>query len=126
MIQNGPSTDLLPKKADTSISELYTFGSNYADVIAIRGSEVGQEGASGGPVLNEDGNVIGLIATRGNDAVDGEGSLRAITLSHIDRTITEETGFTLAENLSGDLAFRSTIFTDTLAPFLLQILEQSQ
>jgi S1-C subfamily serine protease len=124
LLANGPSTALIPRSAETSISELYTFGSNYADVLAIRGSAVGAEGSSGGPVLNTDGEVIGMIATRGDDSIDGTGSLRAITLSHIDRTITEETGFSLADNLSGNLAYRSQVFSATLAPFLLTILEQ--
>lgn len=123
LLETGPATDLLPKQASTTISELYTFGSNYADVFSIRGSDVGAQGASGGPVVNENGDVIGMIATRGDDEVDGVGSLRAITLSHIDRTITEETGFTLAENLGGNLSYRSEVFGTTLAPFLLTILE---
>lgn len=123
LIANGRNTSLLPKQAKTTISELYTFGSNYADVFSIRGSEVGAQGASGGPVVNENGDVIGMIATRGDDTLDGVGSLRAITLSHIDRTITEETGFSLEENLGGNLSYRSDIFEETLAPFLLTILE---
>ena len=123
LIRQGSGAVLMPKQAETSISELYTFGSNYADVFSIRGSNVGEQGTSGGPVVNETGEVIGMIATRGDDAIDGEGSLRAITLSHIDRTITEETGFTLEENLGGNLAYRSEVFESTLAPFLLTILE---
>lgn len=123
LLRSGPDGDLTPKQASTTITELYTFGSNYADVFSIRGSAVGAQGASGGPVVNEAGEVIGMIATRGDDTIDGEGSLRAITLSHIDRTIAEETGFTLAESLSGNLAYRSEVFATTLAPFLLTILE---
>ena len=48
LIRNGSNTPLNAQVADTTISELYTFGSNYADVIAVRGSAVGAEGASGG------------------------------------------------------------------------------
>lgn len=124
LIRNGADTDLLARKADTTISELYTFGSNYADVFSMRGTEVGAEGSSGGPIVNEAGEVIGLIATRGDDAVDGAGSLRAITMSHINRTIEQETGFTLEENLNGNLTLRARIFSETLAPFLIQIIEQ--
>jgi S1-C subfamily serine protease len=126
LIRNGASTDLLARKADTSISELYTFGSNYADVFSVRGSVVGAEGASGGPIINRDGDVIGMIATRGDDETDGVGSLRAITLSHVNRTIKEETGFTLEENLHGNLSYRAEIFSNTMTPFLLQLLEDGR
>lgn len=125
LIQNGASTDLIPREAATKISELYTFGSNYADVISITGSQVGAEGSSGGPVLNQQGEVIGIIVTRGDDAIDGPGSLRAITLSHVERTLQQETGFSLTQNLSGDLSYRADLFARTLSPFLLTILEQA-
>lgn len=121
-IANGASTPLIPRKAESRISELYTFGSNYADVISIGGSAVGAEGSSGGPIINSDGKAIGIIVTRGDDEADGKGSLRAITLSHIERTILEETGFSLAKNISGNLPFRAKIFNETLSPFLISIL----
>lgn len=108
--------------ATTTVSELYTFGSNYADVFSIRGSAVGAGGSSGGPVLANDGSVIGMITTRGNDVVDGPGSLRAITLSHISRTIEEETGVSLERNISGDIPIRAKIFERTMVPFLLTFL----
>lgn len=123
LLKHGASTPLIPREATSSISELYTFGSGYADVFAIRGSVVGAEGASGGPVLNSTGKVIGMIATRGDDETDGAGSLRAITLSHINRTMREETGFSLTQNLGGDVAYRATIFNETLSPFLLTLLQ---
>jgi hypothetical protein len=125
LIQHGPDADLMPQKAITTVSELYTFGSNYADVISIRGSSVGAEGASGGPVLNSNGDVIGIIVTRGDDALDGAGSLRAITISHIERTLQQETGFSLAQNLNGNLPYRADVFAKTMSPFLLAMLQQS-
>ena len=122
LLENGASAPLLPRRATTTISELYTFGSNYADVFSIRGSSVGAEGSSGGPIVNRDGEVIGMIVTRGDDAEDGEGSLRAITTSHISRTIEEETGFSFAKNVSGELNVRAAVFRETIAPFLLTLL----
>jgi len=115
-------TELAVVAASSTISELYTFGSNFADVFSIRGSSVGAGGSSGGPVLNDRGAVIGMIATRGDDSVDGAGSLRAITISHIHRTIEEETGFSLSRNVQGEIALRATAFTETIAPLLVTLL----
>jgi len=124
LLRGDMLSDLIPKQATTQLTELYTFGSNYADVISIQGSSIGEHGSSGGPIIDESGKVIGMIATRGNDELDGVGSLRAITLSHINRTIEEETGYSFTRNISGDVAYRGQVFTDTMAPFLTGLLTQ--
>lgn len=120
MAANG---DLIPKQATTSIAELMTFGSNYVDLFSIRGTEIGEHGASGGPVVDAEGNAIGIISTKGDDTQFGAGSLRALSLSYIDRTITEETSVSLRRNLGGNLPYRAQLFKETLVPFLQQILE---
>lgn len=117
-------TNLRSRTATTSISELFTFGTQDVDVLALRGSSMGQQGSSGGPVVNADGYVIGMIATRGNDEKDGQGSLRAITIDHINRTITEETNASLTQHLSGDIATRARIFASTMTPFLTELLTE--
>jgi S1-C subfamily serine protease len=109
LMRDGTDTELLARSADTTVSELY-------------GSIMGEQGASGGPVTASDGRVIGMITTRGDDARDGAGSLRAITISHVNRTITEETGFSLSSNLSGDIPYKANVFTTTMAPFLTELL----
>jgi S1-C subfamily serine protease len=122
--EGDTATNLRSRTATTSISELFTFGSTEVDVLALRGSSMGQQGASGGPVINEDGYVIGMIATRGNDAKDGEGSLRAISIDHINRTITEETNNSIEKHLAGDIESRASVFTRTMTPFLAGLLAQ--
>ena len=122
LLTGGTDTALLPRLATTTVSQLFTYTSNYADVIGMRGSSVGEQGSSGGPVLALDHQVIGMITTRGNDTNDGTGSLRAITMSHINRTITEETGFSLSSNISGNIPYRAKIFANTMAPFLTELL----
>ncbi len=105
--------------------DLFTFGSDYADIFYLKGTPIGQRGISGGPVIDNTGTAIGLISTKGNSEEHDEGSLYAITLSYIHRTILEETGFSFDENLQGDLAFRSKIFKETLVPFLSAMLGEN-
>jgi len=121
---DGVLRPLIPKQATTTIGELMTFGSQYIDLFTIRGSSIGEHGSSGGPVVNQEGKAIGIISTRGDDEAFGDGSLRAITLSYIDRTIKEETTASLRQNLGGNLPYRAQLFKETLVPFLQNILEQ--
>ncbi|MCF7815814.1 MAG: serine protease [Candidatus Pacebacteria bacterium] len=125
LIRNGADTKIFPVLAPTTIGTLYTFGSNYADIFSISESPVGEQGASGGPIVTRDThNVIGLIATKGDERTEGEHSLRAITLSYVDRTIIEETGFSLFQNMQGDPALRGNIFKIAMVPFLAGLLEE--
>lgn len=124
LLRGGADAELESVIAESSIGSLYTFGSNYADLFAVAGSLVGEEGASGGPIIDsETGKTIGLIVTRG-DVSEGARSLRALTLSYLDRTMEEETGFSLAQNMQGDIAVRGKIFKDAIVPFLAGILEK--
>lgn len=123
LMRRGADAELSPVLAQTTVGALYTFGSNYADLFAISESPVGEHGASGGPIVNPaTQDTIGLIVTKGDEVTEGEHSLRALTLSYIDRTILEETGFSLEENMQGDIAYRGFIFNKAMAPFLANIL----
>ena len=113
---------LTPVIASSTVGELYTFGSNYADVIDLSDSPVGAHGASGGPVVQSDGTVIGIIATKGDPETGGSQSLRALTLSYVDRTMIEETSHSLLRNLEGDPAVRGAIFRQALVPTLSKLL----
>lgn len=124
LMRNGANAKLLPVTAMTTVGTLYTFGSNYADIFSVSDSPVGEQGASGGPIVTtQSKNAIGLIVTKGDEAVEGVHSLRALTLSYIDRTIIEETGFSLLQNMQGDVALRGDIFKKAMVPFLAGILE---
>ncbi len=124
LMREGPKAELIPKTDVTQIEELYTFGSNYADIFSVSNSTVGEHGASGGPVYKEGSGTIGLIVTKGDEDREGKKSLRALTLSYIDRTITEETGFSLIQNAQGDLPYRGSIFKEVLQPHLTKLLEE--
>lgn len=123
LMRRGADAKLSSVLAETTVGALYTFGSNYADLFSISESPVGEHGASGGPIVDKNTtSAIGLIVTKGDEVTEGEHSLRAITLSYIDRTIQEETGFSLTQNMQGDVAYRGMIFKKAMAPFLADIL----
>lgn len=115
---------LTRQQATTTLVDLYTFGSNYGDIYLLGGSRVGMQGVSGGPVINEAGAAIAMVTTRGEDERQGTGSLNAITLSYIDRSIEAETSFGLARTISGNLSYKASVFQQTLVPFLAQMLQQ--
>lgn len=126
LMRKGADARLASVIASTTVGILYTFGSNYADLFSISASPVGEHGASGGPIVHtESKDAIGLIVTKGDTAREGEHSLRALTLSYIDRTMQEETGFSLAQNMQGDIAYRGAIFHKAMAPFLAGILAET-
>lgn len=122
LLREGADAQLEPKVARTYIAEMYTFGSSYADIFSVSSSPVGEHGASGGPIVHPELGAIGIIVTKGDRRREGENSLRALTLSYINRTITEETGYSLGQNLRGNLPNRGGIFKEALAPFLTDLL----
>lgn len=125
LLKYGANANLPLVFASSSVGLLYTFGSNYADIFSITESAVGSHGASGGPIVrNDTKHAIGLIVTKGDEETEGSRSLRALTLSYIDRTMKEETGYSLQENMKGDVALRGNIFKDIMTPLLAEILEE--
>jgi Trypsin-like peptidase domain len=120
LYENGANAPLPQVVAESTIGTIYTFSETVGDVISMPVSPVSATGASGGPVINDSGEAIGVIATRSDDPKD---SLRALSIDYINRTIEEETGLYLEDYLRGDLAVRSRIFNDALTPFLTQLLE---
>jgi S1-C subfamily serine protease len=114
----GSKASISPVVATTTITELFTYTAKKVDLVGIAPSAVGEQGSSGGPIVDLSGNVIGLITTKGDAAKDGERSLRAITLPYIDRTITEETRVGLLDTISGDLRARAEGFRKIMTPLL--------
>lgn len=117
----GLKATLRATVATTTITELFTYTKDKVDLVGIAPSAVGEQGSSGGPIVSLNREVIGLIATRGNEATDGAKSLRAITLPYIDRTIREETNVGLLDTISGNLRERARIFHETMTPLLSTI-----
>ena len=88
----------------SNIAQLLTFGTDTVDAFSIGGVIEAQGGSSGGPIVNAWDKLIGLITTTSDGATTAERSLRAITLSYINRDIQTQTGSDLLSFLDGDLA----------------------
>jgi len=95
-IQSG----LFPTVVFGSIKDIFTFGTNSVDIVALGGSAAAQEGSSGGGVVNESGNLIGIITT---STVTGDTSTRnvnAITAPYVRRAYQSETGASFSSLVS--------------------------
>ena len=111
--------DLYPVSSVSPINQLLTFSTDTVDVIAIGGVIEAQSGSSGGPVVNQWGRLIGIIATTSDAPTTAQRDLRAITMSYIDSDLSVQTGSDLSKFLDGDLNAKVTSFNANIAPGLL-------
>lgn len=118
-------TNLNVASAFGKIQEIFTFHEGGStDLISIPGTILSQRGASGGAVVAPDGKLAGIISTATQGGQTGGRDLRAITLYHVDRTLTEDTGHSLLYYLMNDPAAQTRLFTLGTAPTLTKMLTQ--
>lgn len=115
------NTGLALTTSPTTIGELYTFKGDTIDLFSVGGLILAQGGASGGPVLNPWGYVIGLVVTSTDAEETKDRDLRAISIAHVDRTLRDETGRSLASFLSNTIADARS-FADSTGHMLGQLL----
>lgn len=114
--------DLNIASAVTTIQDFFTFSENTIDLISVGGTVVSQKGASGGPVVDRFGTVIGIISTSSDGKTTSERRLFAVTPAYINRTLQSEVGITLEQLLSNDTARLAKEFQENIAPQLTKIL----
>lgn len=117
--------DLYITSTIATIVEIFTFHSNTVDITSVGGSIVAQQGASGGAVVDHKGNLISMISTSSAGDTTDERELHAITLSHINRSLVEQSSISIFELLNGDLSQKTDSFESDIAPDLRQILENT-
>jgi len=107
----------------TEIVELFTFTAREIDLFSLGSNLAAQKGSSGGGVIHiPNEKLIGVIVTSTEADTTDKRVLHAITFAHINRSLFNETGFTLAKLLSSDLARQATTFQKTIAPTLTGLL----
>ncbi|MDP2652394.1 MAG: serine protease, partial [bacterium] len=108
-------SSLFPTIVFGSIKDVFTFGTNTIDVLALGGSAAAQEGSSGGGVADASGALVGTITTSTVTGATDTRSLDAITASYIRAEYASETGSALDILLSQSAATAISNFTPQLS-----------
>lgn len=94
-----------------SITNLYSFAGNQSshELIETTASKVGKSGASGGPIVDEYNYLIGIIAnvipvSGSYSASAGSNKIHGISIDYINNALKNETGLSLFDIISGDIA----------------------
>jgi hypothetical protein len=105
------------------IADGYSFRASGVDLIRTTATPIAERGASGGGILNTNGNLIGLIATTIPDQnSSGAKDLQALTLSYINHDLEQKTSYSLVEFLNRDLRAVAKDFKTTNEPDLASYL----
>lgn len=83
------------------IQNIYTFERNTADLIGLGGTQIAEQGVSGGGVANTDGELLGILVTSSLEDNINDRSVHAITLGHILRSFNAQHKRSFAEYLAG-------------------------
>ncbi|MES3005057.1 MAG: serine protease [Patescibacteria group bacterium] len=108
--------------AITTIQDVFTYKEGTVDLLAVGGTVVSQKGSSGGAVVDDDGELLGVISTSTDGDTTGERDLRAITTGYINRSLEKDTGLNLEQFLNGDVEAFAQKFQTEKAPELTKIL----
>lgn len=116
--------DLFLSSAAVTIKRLFGFTDNALDLFSIGGSIAAQEGSSGGAVVRQkSGKLTGIITLSTLGATTQVRDLRALTLSHINRSFKKETGIDIADLLAkNDFPALAEQFNKDIAPMLTKTL----
>ncbi len=115
--------DFYQSSTVSTVKNVFTFGTNTIDVISLGGSVVAQRGSSGGPIASsETGKLSGIIVTTTDAVTTAERDARAITLSHINRSLIKTNDTSLSSYLLGDLQIKRAEFYQSKFSFLSSLL----
>lgn len=104
------------------IADIFTFEIGTLDLITVDGSILSQKGSSGGAVIDNKGNMVGLVVTSTQAESTADRQLGAITTGHITISLLQQTGDNIFTYLAGDLNEKINTWKSTTAPPLEKIL----
>ena len=115
--------DLYQASTITEVDDVFTFSSQLIDLITLGGVIVAQGGSSGSPVVNWEAKVTGLVVTSTDGDTTADRNLAAITTSHINRSLIEQTGASISVLFEQDLLSQVELFESSIKPALTALLE---
>lgn len=116
-------SSLYPTFATSTIVDRFTFDTNTIDVIEIAGSAASQEGSSGGAIVNEKGQLIGLITTSQVSGPVNERKMHAITADYIRRNFNQDAHKSFADYFGSSMTSLVNSYApeaQTLGQFIAQ------
>jgi hypothetical protein len=105
-----------------TIGEYFTFHGAGIDLFSLGGTIVSQGGSSGGAVVSDENKLIGIIVTSTQATTTAERDMRAISIAHINRSLIETLGSSIATLISGNIALTAESFNTNIAPTLTSLL----
>lgn len=105
------------------IDDVFTFIEKTPDLITVKGSIVSQHGVSGGAVVDEYGDLIGIVVTSTAGDSTADRVLGAITTDYIERDFERQVGLSLFYFLQYDVIGTAESFWEVTAPPLINALE---
>ena len=109
----------------TQVTEVFTFKEISLDLFSVGGNIVAQKGSSGGGIVSTAGRLLGIVVTASEGTQTDDRDLRAITFSHINKSLKEQAGVDLNGYLFGGLLGKSIQFIALIAPLLTVLLESA-
>lgn len=101
-----------------TVGERFTFLEKTVDLFSIGGTVVSQGGSSGGAVVSDENNLVGIIVTSTQADSTAERDLRAITINYINRDLTQNADTTIEGLLFGDVILKAKLFNVNVVPNL--------
>jgi len=104
------------------IDEIFTFDIGTADLITVDGTILSQHGASGGAVIDENSDLIGLVVTSTQADSTADRVLGAITMGHIRISLLQQTGEGIEAIVEGTIQEKLEEFKNNLGQTLEKVL----
>ena len=108
--------NLWPASTVANIEDIFTFETGLVDILSFGGTIVAQSGSSGGAVVNQWGQLVGIVVTSTQGDTTSDRDLRAVTISHIERSVSAHLNIDLAGFLNESLDVLINNFRENMQP----------